>query len=149
MAFLEVPFYARWSRFFLFRTRAVDGYLPILYADENWQGPSGTISEVNEYLRALLTATVAEQTGGDTELLAKLIPDYLPGGKRPVLDDGSWIETLQRDNVNLRTKAIREIVAEGVVTEDGQLHPADIIIFFFTQVICVLAMAVLLLLAMD
>ncbi len=45
--FREIPFYARWYRFFVFRTRGVDGWLPLLFCDEEWQGPAGTIGEGN------------------------------------------------------------------------------------------------------
>ncbi len=127
--FREVPFYARWYRFFLFRTLAVDGLLPLMYSDPGWSGPAGTIGAANEMLRAALIESLQEQAGDDPELLAKLIPDYPPGGKRPVLDDGAWISTMKRDNVYLLTDKIARVVAEGVVTEDGALHAADVIIY--------------------
>lgn len=127
--FREVPFYPRWYRFFLFRSRAIDGHLPFLYADKDWRGPEGTIGEANELIRGALSEYLREQTGDDTELLAKITPNYPPGGKRPVLDDGSWVKALQRDNVQLLTNNIKEVVAEGIVTSDGTVHPVDIIIY--------------------
>lgn len=127
--FREVPFYARWYRFFLFRTLAVDGMLPMMCSEPGWQGPPGTIGESNEILRQVLIDSLKAQTGDDKELLAKLIPDYPPGGKRPVLDDGAWISTLKRDNVQLLTDSIAEVVPEGVRTADGVVHEADVIIF--------------------
>jgi 4-hydroxyacetophenone monooxygenase len=127
--FRELPFYARWYRFFLFRTKAVDGELPLLYADPGWSGPSNTVGEGNMMLRDALVESLAEQVEGDTRLLDKLIPNYPPGGKRPVLDDGSWISTLKRDNVSLLTDPIEKIVDKGVVTRDGALHEVDVIIY--------------------
>ena len=50
----ELPFYARWYRFFLFRARAVDGELPLMYAEPGWNGPSNTVSEGNQMLRDAL-----------------------------------------------------------------------------------------------
>jgi 4-hydroxyacetophenone monooxygenase len=76
-----------------------------------------------------LLEALAEEVGGDNELLQKLTPNYPPGGKRPVLDDGSYLKSLQRDNVQLQTEPIARIVPEGVVTEDGELHPADVLIY--------------------
>lgn len=125
----ELPFYARWYRFFLFRTKAVDGELPLLYADTDWNGPANTVSEGNQMLRDALIESLAEQIGDDAGLLAKLIPDYPPGGKRPVLDDGSWIKALQRDNVSLLTDSIDRIVEQGIVTADGTLHECDVLIY--------------------
>ena len=127
--FREIPFYARWYRFYLFRTLAVDGLLPMMYSEPGWKGPPGTIGSANEVLREHLIESVREQVGDDTELMAKLIPDYPPGGKRPVLDDGAWISTLKRDNVHLLTNKIARVVPEGVLTEDGELHQADVIIY--------------------
>ena len=127
--FRELPFYARWHRFFLFRANAVDGSLPMLYAEEGWQGPEGTIGEGNETLRAVLLESLAEQAEGDEELLAAVTPSYPPGGKRPVLDDGSWMKALKRDNVELLTTAIAEVVPQGVRTADGVVHEADVIIY--------------------
>ena len=125
----ELPFYARWYRFFLFRTKAVDGELPLLYTEPGWEGPSNTVSEGNQMLRDALVESLAEQAGDDAELLEKLIPDYPPGGKRPVLDDGSWISALQRDNVELTNAPIQRIVENGIVTADGRLHEFDVLIY--------------------
>lgn len=127
--FRELPFYARWHRFYLFRAQAVDGYLPLLYADENWEGTDGTVSEANAMFREGLIEALREQVNGDSDLLGKLIPNYPVGGKRPVLDDGSWISTMQRDNVTLCTQGIEKVVAEGVVMADGTLQRADVIIY--------------------
>ena len=127
--FREVPFYARWYRFFLFRTLAVDGLLPLMCSEPGWTGPPGTIGAGNEVLRANLIESLKEQAGEDKELLAKLIPDYPPGGKRPVLDDGAWVSTMKRANVHLLTDRIARVVPQGVVTADGVLHQADIIIY--------------------
>lgn len=127
--FRELPYYARWYRFFLFRTRAVDGFLPMMRAEPGWSGADGTVSRTNALLREALIEYAREQAQGDEALLAKLIPDYPPGGKRPVLDDGSWVRALRRDNVHLCVDGIREIVPKGLVTEDGRLHPVDVLIF--------------------
>ena len=53
------------------------------------------ISAANDKWRDRLTTYLESQTA-DVELLAKVLPDYPPGAKRPVRDDGSWLETLKR-----------------------------------------------------
>ncbi|NND67361.1 MAG: NAD(P)/FAD-dependent oxidoreductase, partial [Halioglobus sp.] len=125
----ELPYYARWYRFFLFRTRAVDGELPLLYSEEGWDGPINTVSEGNQMLRDALIESLQEQVEGDQEFLAQLIPNYPPGGKRPVLDDGSWVQALKRPNVSLLTEPIERIVEQGIVTADGELHEIDVLIY--------------------
>jgi len=43
-------------------------------------------------------------------------------------DNGSWLQTLQRDNVELvRTRSSGS--RGGVVTEDGVTHDADVIVY--------------------
>ena len=41
------------------------------------------------------------QVGDDPELLAKVVPDYPATGKRTLQDNGSWLRTLTRDDVEL------------------------------------------------
>lgn len=125
----ELPFYARWYRFFLFRTKAVDGELPLMCVDPNWRGPANTVSEGSQMLRDALIESLAEQLPDDPELLAQLIPAYPPGGKRPVLDDGAYISALKRDNVSLISSPIDRIVEQGIVTADGTLHEFDVLIY--------------------
>jgi 4-hydroxyacetophenone monooxygenase len=57
------------------------------------------------------------------------VPTYPVGAKRVIRDNGVWARTLKRDNVALVTEPIREITPRGVVTEDGDEHPVDVIIY--------------------
>lgn len=63
----------------------------------------------------------------DPDLRAKLTPDYPPGCKRILVSD-DFYPALTRETVNLVTDPISRIEADGVVTADGTLHPADVII---------------------
>ncbi|MFC6672054.1 hypothetical protein [Marinobacterium aestuariivivens] len=56
-----------------------------------------------------------------------MLPKYPPFGKRILQDNGSYLKALQQENVELVTTGIREIVPEGIVTQDGELHEVDII----------------------
>jgi 4-hydroxyacetophenone monooxygenase len=127
--FRNIPFYDRWYRFFLFRSRAVDGLLPFLYGEEGWQGHPGSVSAANAELGQAMAESIRAQAGDDTELAEVLIPNYPPGGKRPVLDDGSWIRALKQDHVSLVTQGIEAIEAGGIRTTDGELHEADVLIY--------------------
>jgi cation diffusion facilitator CzcD-associated flavoprotein CzcO len=64
----------------------------------------------------------------DPALRQKLTPDYLMGCKR-LLRSKDWYQTLARRNVSVVTDQISEVVPEGIRTSDGQVHPADVIIF--------------------
>jgi cation diffusion facilitator CzcD-associated flavoprotein CzcO len=63
----------------------------------------------------------------DPVLRAKLTPDYLLGCKR-VLLSSDYYPAITQPNVALVTTPIREIVADGIVTEDGAHHRVDAII---------------------
>ena len=64
----------------------------------------------------------------DTDLLAKVIPDYPATGKRTLQDNGSWLRTLTRDNVDLIRTGIDHIEPDAVVTVDGDRHEVDVIV---------------------
>ena len=63
----------------------------------------------------------------DPVLRAKLTPNYRLGCKR-VLLSSDYYPALSQPNVDVVTTGIREIVADGIVTNDGMHHQADAII---------------------
>ncbi len=69
-----------------------------------------------------------EKSVPDPELRAKLTPDYRLGCKR-VLQSNTYYPTFTRDNVELSTDGVREIVPEGVIDAHGVLHEADVVIY--------------------
>jgi cation diffusion facilitator CzcD-associated flavoprotein CzcO len=64
----------------------------------------------------------------DPALRARLTPDYTIGCKR-ILLSSDYYPALQRPNVSLVTDRISEVVPSGVVTADGTLHQADVLIY--------------------
>lgn len=95
--------------------------------DEEWVAKGGKWNAMSDQLRADLTAYIEAQTGGDPELIAKLVPDYAPFSRRPVVDN-NWYKTLTRDHVDLVTDPIVRFTPGGIVTEDGTEHPVDIVV---------------------
>jgi len=73
--------------------------------------------------RRLLTESVKDET-----LLAKLTPDYPVGCKR-IMISNDYYAALARPNVSVVTDAIREVTEQGLVTADGELHEADVLIY--------------------
>jgi cation diffusion facilitator CzcD-associated flavoprotein CzcO len=64
----------------------------------------------------------------DPELRKKLVPDYPMGAKRILFSD-DFYDALDRDNVKVVTAPIERIEAGGVVTHDGALHEADVLVY--------------------
>jgi 4-hydroxyacetophenone monooxygenase len=124
----NVPFYAKWYRFFLFWAK-VDGHYPLVKADPDWHGPPNAIGTASAEIAESLTAYLRGQLAPDDALLNDVVPNYPYGGKRALSDNGLWIPTLKRDNVQLVTEKIQAITPTGIVTADGQEYPVDVIIY--------------------
>ena len=88
---------------------------------------AGAVSELNAAARLMLTDWITNQVS-DEDLLINVLPDYPATGKRTLQDNGSWLRTLQRHNVELVRTPIQRITPAGVVTADGVAHDADILI---------------------
>jgi 4-hydroxyacetophenone monooxygenase len=84
---------------------------------------------MNEATRQWFTDWIVGQLGDDPELVAKVVPDYPPTGKRTLQDNGSWLRTLTRDDVDLIRDTIDHIEPDAVVTVDGTRHEVDIIVY--------------------
>ena len=124
----HVPYYDKWYRFWLFWT-TTEGFLPMVKADDGWNGPTTAEGEANLELREMAAAALAAQVTDRPDLLPNVVPTYPLGGKRAVLDNGVWLGALKRPNVELITQAITRITPKGVVTADGAEHEVDVLIY--------------------
>ncbi len=127
-ALRHLPFYGRWYRFLLFWPGCDKG-LEAARVDPDYPDQQRAVSETNEFTRQMFTDWITSQVGDDPDLVAKVVPDYPATGKRTLQDNGSWLRTLTRDNVDLVRTGIDHIEADAVVTEDGVRHPADVIVY--------------------
>ncbi|WP_328310481.1 flavin-containing monooxygenase [Actinomycetospora sp. NBC_00405] len=122
-----LPHYPRWLRFLQFWT-AVDGRRPFMEVDPDWEHPV-SVSERNEALRQALVANLEARFGDRPDLLAKVVPDYPPGAKRMMRDNGVWAAALHREHVALVTEGLTEITPTGIRTADGAEHEVDVIVY--------------------
>jgi 4-hydroxyacetophenone monooxygenase len=107
-----------------------DGVLAGVRVEEGWTSPNGdSVGAMNEVLRQMLTLYLGEQFAGRPDLLDAVVPGYPPGAKRMLRDNGVWAGALRRDNVRLVTTGIREITPAGVVTDDGEAHDVDVVVY--------------------
>ncbi|OBB14704.1 4-hydroxyacetophenone monooxygenase [Mycolicibacterium setense] len=129
----HLPYYGRWYRFLLLWPGADKGLdaarVDPEYDDQAHPEQNYAVSEINAIARIMFTDWITTQVGDDSELLAKVLPDYPATGKRTLQDNGSWLGALKRDNVDLIRTPIERITPSGVVTTDGQTFDADIIVY--------------------
>ena len=119
------PGYWNWWRFMelssLFDTHE------LMLSDPAWKAKGGKVNQQNDYVREFLLSYIKRETDGRQDLIDKLIPDYAPLSRRPVVDNG-WYRALTRDNVELVTAGIRRFTPNGIETDDGKLHEVDVIV---------------------
>lgn len=123
----KLPHYGQWLRFWQ-HWLGVEGRQHTTVADPDWDKP-GSVSAVNERVRRQLTALLAQQYEDRPDLLAKVTPDYIVGGKRMLRDNGVWAQSLKKPQTTLVTEGMEKMVPEGIVTRDGVLHEVDMVIY--------------------
>jgi cation diffusion facilitator CzcD-associated flavoprotein CzcO len=87
-----------------------------------------TDKEANATISSFVRSKIKEIVR-DPETARKLMPDYMLGTKRQILDDG-YYDTFNRDNVtlvDLREDPITRVTADGIRTTTGD-HPLDMLV---------------------
>ena len=87
---------------------------------------NGNVTGVIDRLEKNLIESMRSQVD-DPETQEKLIPDYSFFCKRPSFSN-TYYGCFNRKNVSLVTEPIERVVAEGVRTRDGVVHPFDVIV---------------------
>jgi len=102
-----------------------DGGLQMLFLSYNDHLTNETANDfLTDFIRHKIRETVA-----DSSISKKLIPDYIIGTKRQIIDDG-YFETYNRKNVNLvdlRADPISIFKSNSVITEKAE-HPLDMLV---------------------
>lgn len=127
-ALRHLPFYGSWYRFLIFWPGCDTG-LAAAKVDPDWPDQQVAVSAANDMARLMFTAWITSQLDGDEELAAKVVPDYPATGKRTLQDNGSWLQTLRRDNVELVRAGVDRIEADAVVDSHGERHHAEVLIY--------------------
>ncbi|MEU8089108.1 FAD-dependent oxidoreductase [Micromonospora sp. NPDC049101] len=124
----HLPYYAAWQRFWLLAP-GLRGVLEGWVVDPDYPPSERAVSALNDQLRATLTTYLESQLTDRPDLLPLLLPRYPVGAKRVLRDNGKWLATLKSDHVRLVTTAVDRLTPDGVRDADGELHPADVIIY--------------------
>ncbi len=122
----DVPFYASWYRARLAWTFN-DKVHATLVVDPAWEHPERAVNAANDAHRRFFTRYLTSELAGRPDLVAKALPTYPPFGKRMLLDNG-WFAALRRDDVELVTDAVAEILPHGVRTVAGEEREADVVV---------------------
>ncbi|NVM98124.1 NAD(P)/FAD-dependent oxidoreductase [Arthrobacter sp. SDTb3-6] len=123
----HLPQYGQWLRFWQ-HWLGVEGRQHTTAADPAWTTP-GSVSAVNERVRQQLMELLKVQYSDRPDLLAKVTPDYIVGGKRMLRDNGVWSASLKKPQTSLITNGLAGIRPEGIVDGTGTLHELDVIIY--------------------
>ncbi|GAA4081392.1 flavin-containing monooxygenase [Nocardioides kongjuensis] len=123
-----LPLYRAYYRLSIFLPRVI-GQLSAVTVDLDYPPTERAVSAENEQLRRVLTDYLLQQAGERTDLAEAIVPDYPPGSKRIVRDDGTWVATLKRDNVRLVTGGVTRADETGIWTSGGEHVEADVILF--------------------
>ena len=99
-ALRHLPFYGRWYRFLIFWPAATAGSPPRASTRRS-RTRSARSARPTRSPAQIFTEWITSQVGDDPDLLAKVVPDYPATGKRTLQDNGSWLRTLTRDDVDL------------------------------------------------
>jgi 4-hydroxyacetophenone monooxygenase len=126
--FGHVPTYSELNRFKIFWAMG-DAALESVRVDPAWQSDGSSVNAISEFGKQMLLEYYREQFGDRPDLLAKVVPNYPPGAKRAVRDNGIWARTLKRDNVELVTDALGHVDATGITMADGTHREFDVIIY--------------------
>ncbi len=124
----HVPGYSEFNRFAIF-WRMGDGAIAGVRVDPDWSGGESSVNEISEFTRQLLTEYLRLEFGDRPDLFAKVVPDYPPGAKRMVRDNGVWARTLKLPHVELATGAVARITPTGIVMADGTVHDCDVLVY--------------------
>ncbi|WP_138418109.1 flavin-containing monooxygenase [Sinomonas gamaensis] len=123
----HLPHFGQWLRLWQ-HWLGVEGRQHTTVIDPEWNQP-GSVSEVHHRVQESLRALLAEQYADRPDLLPKVTPDYLLGGKRMLRDNGVWAASLKKPQTSLVTSGLDHFVPEGIVDGDGVLHELDVVVY--------------------
>lgn len=124
----NLPHFAMWRRVTLIVSIAI-GVLDACVVDPDYPPSELAVSAKSDALRAALQAWQEENIKDRPDLRDVVIPNSAVAAKRVVRDNGTWTNTLKRDNVSVVREAPVEITPRGIKTADGTEREFDVIVY--------------------
>ncbi|SDT24170.1 4-hydroxyacetophenone monooxygenase [Pseudarthrobacter equi] len=124
----KVPHYAQWYRLWV-TLQGIPGRMHTVTAEDGWQGAPLSVSAKNQEVREVLIERLEEQFADHPELLETAIPNYPPGAKRMLRDNGVWAAALKSERTTVVTAGIERFSEKGIIDKYGVEHEVDIVVF--------------------
>lgn len=124
----HVPGYAQWSRLLTFIPISDFNY-PVVRYDEEWARTHDlSISQANDQVLQVALGYLQTSFADRPDLMKVLTPNFAPFGKRPIRDPGNYYGALKRETSTVAS-GLSEVVPEGIIDADGQMHEVDVIVY--------------------
>lgn len=124
----KVPHYAQWYRLWV-TLQGIPGRMHTVTAEDGWQGAPLSVSAKNQEIREVLTDRLAAQYSDRPDLLRHVVPNYPPGAKRMLRDNGVWAAALKNEHTTVVTAGIDRFTERGIIDNEGVEHEVDIVVF--------------------
>jgi 4-hydroxyacetophenone monooxygenase len=125
-ALRRIPHLGQWMRFYTY-WNAADWFHQVVRLSPEFKNKDRAANPLGEQFGKAITDGMRARLSSRPDIIERVIPNYPFMGKRP-LQDSDWLDMLLRDNVELVSQAVAEIVEDGVVAKDGAFYPADTLI---------------------
>jgi 4-hydroxyacetophenone monooxygenase len=124
----HLPFYASWYRA-RYAARSLHGLRIVARIDPSWPHQERSVSAINDDIRERLTRYLENEMRDRPDMLERLVPHYPPFATRIMPNDGSYLQALKRENVELVTSDIVSLDDSGISMSDGSHLDVDVIIY--------------------
>ena len=124
----HLPEYARWFRIVSMWPQFDKAAGDLIMVDPDWDDGGASCSRANRQMRDDLAAYIESQVD-DPELLEEVVPDYPPFGTRMLQDNGTWLATLARQDVELVPSGVERLTQDSVVASDGTEFEVDAVVW--------------------
>jgi 4-hydroxyacetophenone monooxygenase len=124
----HIPGYAMWYRATLVLPGSI-GMLDGAIVEPDYPPTETAVSAKNEAARKAILDWLEPQIADRPDLRPAVLPSSPLGAKRIIRDNGAWVKTLKRDNVEVITTPIDRINERGAIFKDGMSRDFDILIY--------------------
>jgi 4-hydroxyacetophenone monooxygenase len=124
----NIPGYAMWYRATLVLPGSI-GMLDGTVVEPDYPPTETAVSAKNDAARKAILDWLEPQIEDRPDLRPAVLPSSPLGAKRIIRDNGAWVKTLKRDNVEVVRTPIDCIGEHGAIFEDGTHREFDILVY--------------------